>query len=419
MQKKIYIPFFTLALAQYLFSSEIFVLIGMIFLLYEIILNKGKISINPIPGFGILILFLIWGIFLGIVNFGGNSITIRDYIRDIFYYISPIIFILLGAYYNKKGISQDRIYNTIIVWGAIKAVIIVLNIISNIKNFNNIEYIYKWRNVVGNGDYYVTIAIVILLTAKFTEYKLPKNFRMSCLVLCLTVFVLTFSRTNILIFGCLMLVVNWKTMRKRKFLKNSPQFFLMGVICIAILYLVVPHSVIGDFKNKMLSSLTEIGQSSDWNSDVVVEKNWRGYETFSALKEWKKFNLFSKVLGRGFGKKIYVGKYAYYLLKQVNDDGSPATSIAVLHNGYATNLIKLGIVGDILYIAFYVLQMKNSVLGKKRRIQDEYLCDLMLGCVIALTFITYFLNGLYKDGCPFLPLIILIGYIGNKIKIGR
>lgn len=419
MLKKLHIPLLLLAIVQYMFSSEVLVIFGLLLLSYEVVLDKGKIINKPIYGFNILILFLFWGIGLGLINYERNNIVFRDYIRDIFYYISPVIFIYIGAYYNRRGVNKDTLFNTIILWGTIKAFIILISTFQKIGALNSVSYVYNWRNEVGNGDYYSTIAMVLLLTPNIIEKKFPKWLNNTSLVVCSIVFVITFSRTNILIFACLLTCINWDKIKKSSYIKELPKTIFMVLICLACLYLIVPNTVINNFTDKLLASFTEIGQQSDWTRVSDIQKNWRGYETFSAIQEYKNFDIISQLFGRGFGKKIYVGSYAYSLLKQVNGDGSAATTIPVLHNGYATHLIKLGAIGVLLYVLFYLTQIQLSCREKKRLRSNDYLCSLYLGISITLLLVTYFLNGLYKDGCPFLPLIILLGYIGNKVKNGE
>lgn len=416
MLKKLYLPLLSLMIIQYLFPKELFVVMGVLFWGYESFFRDGKIVSNPIKGFWILVLFVIWGLLLGIINFRSNGIEIRDLIRDLYYYLTPIIFISLGASYSKRNLNLDKIINTIIVWGAIKAAIVILNALINIGTLGAIQGIYYWRNAVGNGDIISAVALVMLFTYRSVDYRLPKWFRKISLAICLTEFVITMSRTCILIFVCMMVILNWSEIKKYKAIKKIPSFILGGCIVAALFYLILPHNIVLSFIEKLLASFMEIGQASDWNSSTDVQVNWRGYETYSALLEWSNFDMVSQLIGRGFGKKIYVGYYAYTLLGQVTNDGSAATSIAILHNGYATNLIKLGLAGDILYLAFYLIQIRTALTAIKDRIIESYSCKILLASSVSLIFITYFLNGLYVTGSPFLPLIIMMGYIGNRIK---
>ncbi|MGO5292610.1 hypothetical protein ACTQ1N_10635 [Porcincola sp. LCP21S3_C12] len=109
LRKKTYIPFTVLLILQSYIPSTLFLMLGIIELsLYIIFVLKGKIPINIIPGFNILILFLLWGAVLGLINFNANGIAIRDYVRDIFYYSSPLIFMPIGMIYGKMNIEKSE-----------------------------------------------------------------------------------------------------------------------------------------------------------------------------------------------------------------------------------------------------------------------------------------------------------------------
>ena len=117
--------------------------------LYIIFVLKGKIPINIIPGFNILILFLLWGAVLGLINFNANGIAIRDYVRDIFYYSSPLIFMPIGMIYGKMNIEKEKLFNSIIVAGILLSITSLYSTIQNIAALANVGSVFYWRELTG------------------------------------------------------------------------------------------------------------------------------------------------------------------------------------------------------------------------------------------------------------------------------
>lgn len=204
------------------------------------------------------------------------------------------------------------------------------------------------------------------------------------------------------------------TERNRKTIlkKNIPILFAL-IIGGLLLTFLLPKSIGSAFINKLLSSFNEISVSNDWNNPVNVQAHWRGYETYCALEKWNDAGFFSKIFGFGFGERIYVGEYAYTLLKQVSKTGTPVDSIAVLHNGYATQLIKLGTLGVISYVVFYIKIAKKG--WQKRKDKNNIIARILLSVALILLVQTFYLNGLFKD-YVFFPIVIMVGYCSYMIK---
>lgn len=420
LRKKTYIPFTVLLILQSYIPSTLFLMLGIIELsLYIIFVLKGKIPINIIPGFNILILFLLWGAVLGLINFNANGIAIRDYVRDIFYYSSPLIFMPIGMIYGKMNIEKEKLFNSIIVAGILLSITSLYSTIQNIAALANVGSVFYWRELTGNGNYCATLALVLLLTYPFSEHLFSQSFKRISLIICLIEFIITLSRTNIMLFIVFFLCVIWNRNLGNKIVSHLPKIAVIIIGFFLITKFLLPNNIVGDYVTKLFNSFTEVSANGDWYNSAMIQNHWRGYETHCALKEWENYNLVSQFIGRGFGKRILVGPYAFTLLKQLNSDGTPATTIAVLHNGYSTMLIKLGAVGVALYLAYYIILVSNGAIASKNKSVDRYSARLFLGCGLFLLIVTYFLNGLYKDGCPFYPIIIMVGYFSYIIKEER
>ena len=404
----IYFPCLFFFIIQNFVSPEIFFALAVVYFVW-LIIKGNRIIIKPITGWGILIFFTIFGLTIGLFHWESNHIQSRDIIRDIYYFINPLIFIMIFAEIARKKINLYTIMNTIEVAGGIVALIGGFRMVSYLSKYgiNGIGSLNDWRMSVFTGDLGIVIAIVLLLTRN-DKKGLNKFLSRLILVLCIIVFVFSVSRTSILVFLCFFLPCIYSRERLSVFIKYFPR--IVGfLILILIFYQLLPSNLTNSFNNKILNSFIEISTVSDWNDPATIIQNWRGYETYCAIEEWKSTNLFNQLFGFGFGKKIYVGSYAKLV------DPNAIDSIAVLHNGYSTMLIKQGVLGVCLYVLFYILLIRSAWKSVKRT-KLSYLSRLYLGTTLSMALMTYFLNGLFKDVVQ-LILVLFMGYLGYIYRI--
>lgn len=400
--------------------SELFFILGLIYILYYIFFKDDKKIFIPLKEYKILILFFIWGLVVGLFSYiTGSDITARDVIRDIFYFLNPLIYIYIGAIYAKKDIDIYKIFNAFILAGGILSILQLGNTFLNFAKVATSFSVQSWRNVTGDGIMVASISIAIILSGVIPKDKrLPKPITNLLFVIMLIEFLITLSRTNTLIFLIVYVIFSFNY---NNYKRNAKKVLVLLIIMIVVgvgMYSFLPTQIRDLYIDKLLSSTNEISSNHSWSTLAEIQGNWRGYETYCAIEQWKNSTLLEQILGSGFGKRIYVGEYAYTLLNQTDDNGNPTNTITVLHNGYATMLIKLGALGVILYITFYILLIIKAIKAIKRFKNIESITLLAVGSIFLIQ--TYFLNGLYKDIC-FYPLVILIGYTGffiqNKHKI--
>lgn len=415
-EKKYFLPIIIFLIIQNYISSELFFIIGSIYLLFYIgFKNKAKVYL-PFKEYIILIIFLIWGVCLGLISMIiKENIEFIDFIRDVFYFINPLIYIYIGSLYAKERINIHRIFNSFIISGAILSLIAIIETINNMAILSSFFTVQSWRNMTGDGVMVAAIALAIIFAGSIpSEYKLSRKTIIFTTLIMGVEFCITLSRTNILIFLITYLVFALEEKNYKKFIKNIFVIIIIIAFGFILMYKVIPDNVSRMFFDKMLNSIDEINSNHQWTTPAEIEANWRGYETYSAGVEWKNSGVINQIIGNGLGKRIYVGTYAYDLLKQTDSNGNKMDSIAVLHNGYATMLIKLGILGVILYIVFYLLLIKKARITLKLDSGNIY-GKILLTVGLILIIQTYFLNGLYKDYC-FYPIIILLGYSAFNIQ---
>lgn len=392
--------------------SELFFILGVLYVVHYIVFKNGMKVFLPFKEYKILVAFLILGSILGLV-YGlvkPSDVTIKDFIRDMFYFLNPLVFIYIGAIYAKKDVDIYKILNAFIIAGGVLSILQLANSFFSIINVAGVSTVENWRDLTGDGIIVASISIAIILSDTIPEAKkMNKICNSFLLVIMLIEFFITLSRTNFLIFVITYIIlaikkVNYKVNIKRKVILLIP---VLGMLLLTIFF--IPSNIKESFIEKVMSTKSEISSNHEWERMDEIEGNWRGYETHCAIEQWKGSPTLVQILGSGFGKRIYVGESAFLLLSQTNSNKQPTDTIAVLHNGYATMLIKLGVLGVIFYISFYVLLIIKAIRGRKNVKNIEYKLLLIVGIILIIQ--TYFLNGLFRDVC-FYPLVILMGYSG-------
>ena len=406
IREKIYWPVIFSLIIQLFVSSEIFWVLGLVTLIY-ILFHENFTARIPFKEYSVLFAFLMWGIILGSFIIGEGDTSFRDYLRDIFYYTTPMIYIYIGAYYARKGIAVNRILNSFIISSAIISFVYLIRIYQQGAIYLLTSDIHGWRSLSGGGAIVIGVALAIMLSGLISEEdKLPKTLSIICFSISGLFFVLSLSRTNLIIIIIMTIVLSVKRTSSKKTIKRFALIVFTIIAVIGLSSVLLPAGFLRDYVEKIFNSLTEISVTNNWNA-TTIQANWRGYENYCAIEQWRKSSLIEQMIGSGFGKRIYVGNYAYLFLEQLYSDGTAANSIAVLHNGYTTQLIKLGILGVAIYILFYILIIKNAIRTSKTTKSLESRLFLAVG--VTLLFQTYFLNGLFRDYCYY-PLILLIGY---------
>lgn len=410
---KIYWPVVIFLIIQTMVSSELFWLLGLLVCIYEIVKRRGKIDL-PFKEYKIFFVFLIWGTLIGLFGYLKGSIAIKDLVRDIFYFTNPIVFMYVGAKYAKHKIDIYRILNAFLLSCGIISFFALADMFQNLISLSSAFSVESWRTVVGKGGVIIGISIAIIFSGVIPSRNcLKKSILIPITALSSTYLLFSLSRTDMLIAIIMYICLVFQKENAKKVIKRILIGALLALVAIFILNSILPQTISSAFTEKFLKSFSEMSSSHSWTTVEEIQGNWRGYETYCAMNQWGNYNLIKQIFGAGFGERIYVGNYAYLFLKQVDAYGNPSSSISVLHNGYATQIIKLGVLGVIAYLFFYYKIIKKAL--KEKRKYDSIYSRLLLGVGLVLLFQTYFLNGLFKDYCYY-PMIIIIGYTAYNIQ---
>ena len=397
LNKKFYWPIVIIAAIQKFIPPEMFITINVVWLIY-LLISSGKVELNSVWGIWTLYIMVVMGIAVGSTTLPYTHY--REFLRDVYYYINPIIIILNGTFYAKLGMNYTKYCNSLILGGMVPVLAFYINMARGMDP--------------GGVSGYIWVQLIVLLLGNFDErIAINKFVRTVLLGIMIVSIVVGFSRTAILIvvFGYF-----FGSIKDTDFIKILKTFITITLIfCLGYLVFnnMLPTEDRDRYAKKIEGSFEEINPNLNWNDPMVITGHWRGYETHCAIEEYKEGNPLELIIGYGFGKRIRVGKYSYLLLLQMTPDGKPAEDIAVTHNGYANVLVKLGMFGIILLLVFYGnLFVKSLDYNKKYNSMEA---RILAGLIIALAIETIFLNGLFKDSCYY-SLVTSIGYFGYRIK---
>lgn len=380
-------------------NSELFYIIIVILtgmsLLKNGVYKKSIKVISPL-----LIIFFI-GFFIGGVWLGIRNYKIRDYIRDIFYFSAPIIFILYGSILYKKNNNKLSLYKSIIY----AAIIISLrHCLLIVINFNRIFTGLGSRGIGGLQSSVTVVGIVLVLFLESDELLqiiTSKKRIILVKILLIASFILYLSRTDFIILIGFILIYFF--MNKNIKFSYVVKVILKLLILAIIIVKFIPDNMINEFMSKTTKIFTEISSSSEknWNFETI-NNDWRGYEIYQTKLAIKNGNFVEQSFGFGFGKNINIDSKIYL-------EGKEYTELAILHNGYYYVMFKCGLIGGILLVLFMLnILIKNIKRMLRYRASFEY--KLLVGSTMWMLLSTYVVTGIFNISISFVYMIIL-GYL--------
>jgi hypothetical protein len=375
--------------------SPILVLTG--FLLLSLTLGRIKRSY-------LNIIIPLIGIFI-IGFFGISGHESRHVFRDISYSLTPISLIFIGYWMSGSKIMWPGILKILILGGIIIACIHLLKFVLNPGVLGQVIADIRLKAPNPNVSLVCLSLVLGIFQKRFMKGDLfpvyfPKFIALPILFLS---FVLSFSRTSLVLAIVLSIsIIGWVGRINMK----AALTIAFLVISFFLLIITSPKDDITTFRGKLARTLTEISVS-DYKDSKEINDNWRGYETYRAINEYKSGNAKQKILGHGFGSLVELG-----LTKNLG--GVDFTEIPILHNGYAYILVKTGIFGILCYIFFYsnlliiALKYRNALSSKQ-----VLFSRLLLGCTLSLLLSMYVVGGMAEIHDS--EYVLLVGFILNRM----
>jgi len=357
------------------------------------------------------LLRLSWPLLLIVVIglFGASDHPLRSVARDVWYLGKSIVFLVAGFVFGWYVADLRRLLRVFVVGALAAATLHVLQFVFNPELFN--ESLTGVRHEAGRGYLITAIALGMLLS--YRRSGLPRLYdspwvERACVVLCLGSLVLSFSRT---FFVCLLIMVfaaagglsmldprRWTARRVRQFAAMAAAALILGVVG----YQAAVRTEKGtDFISKLGRSLDELSvREYRYRGDITL--NWRGYETRMVLQDYREATGIQQLVGKGYGTLVDMGMHM-----KLGD--SLMRYVPVVHNGYAYLLIKTGLIGLLLYVAFFARGLLSGYRDAVSSRSDTVVCgELMFGASAVLLASTVTIAGLMNKAST-LPGIVMIG----------
>ena len=316
--------------------------------------------------------------------------TSYDLLKDIIYFIRPLIVLLASYFVVKKINTLNYVFNIVVIIGLFFA---VKHLLILILNSGSIITYLDIRRLGGKHNHVELIALIFILFTPFVSvYK--KRMRIIKIVLLVSI-LLYISRTMFLVFLIFYMAYKGYLILNRRFFKGV---LILGLASI-IFGLVISNidttrdSVgINQFIYKTQNSFSELFAPLDINEVKkdrrLLWEHWRAYEALKAIEQTTESGVLAWLFGNGYGSQVDLGTYVYL-------DGNRFTEVPSIHNGYVYILFKTGILG----LGFYVLSVLIMFFThQKSNPRHAVLNNMIIASCLYLIFTSFVVTGFFRVG---------------------
>ena len=316
--------------------------------------------------------------------------TSYDLLKDIIYFIRPLIVLLASYFVVKKINTLNYVFNIVVIIGLFFA---VKHLLILILNSGSIITYLDIRRLGGKHNHVELIALIFILFTPFVSvYK--KRMRIIKIVLLVSI-LLYISRTMFLVFLIFYMAYKGYLILNRRFFKGV---LILGLASI-IFGLVISNidttrdSVgINQFIYKTQNSFSELFAPLDINEVKkdrrLLWEHWRAYEALKAIEQTTESGVLAWLFGNGSGSQVDLGTYVYL-------DGNRFTEVPSIHNGYVYILFKTGILG----LGFYVLSVLIMFFThQKSNPRHAVLNNMIIASCLYLIFTSFVVTGFFRVG---------------------
>jgi len=379
-------------LSEILVSAGVSLIAGFFILL--LIFNKSlKINFGEISL--ILPLLAILSIGMIVLLFHIKSVS-KDFgyliIKDVWYYIKPVVYLLAGFYLFRMKLKKEVIISIMIYLSLIVAAqhlirVIIFFITAPADDFI-LDTIRIRTSFVSLMEAF-SLAYMLLLYKQSDTRKLIYLPGWLIIGILAASLLLSFSRTLIISFIISLLAMkDFFSFRLITIIKSGIKTLIL-VLAVILLLVVLNRisqkdSLLYSFTDKYLNSFRENRYLGSYPSDAVINRNWRGYETHLTWMEIKKANLAERIFGFGFGKTVYIGKRGYV--------GENLENIPKFHNGFVEILLKTGVVGLLFYVVFFFFIFRLADQDNSGTESEK----LFKAIIVTAFLSTFVMTGLYN-----------------------
>lgn len=310
-------------------------------------------------------------------------------VRDIAYFIKPIIGLLIGY----QCISKKVNFLNLVIYISLTLALAHLIIVTYAFVFESIRNIHSIRFHAGYFSDFETFALVILIFRKKFNLNYSNKFYYFSLVVIGTSIVFYFARTNliqffILFFGMLGL---YKFSKEKLLVLCS--FLVLGFLGYQKIIEINPirnAKGIEGFLYKVKNAPKEIYDPYVVNDDSSrFHDNFRSYETKVTILQILNDSNSALYFGKGLGSTVDYGRY------MGTNDGTLIRHAPILHNGYTTVFLKTGLLGLFIYI---IIMLSMCFWGGRKESKNQKNIKLLLNStgvfmiISSLVFLGFYLK---------------------------
>jgi hypothetical protein len=360
---------------------------------------------------GLLLPFLamiVIGIFRGLVE--GETYA---FLRDGWYFSNPVMVIVVGYVLGRHIDAPARGLRAFVIGSTVVA-LLHLSLFVRFPDLLSLRAI-DLRSYTGTG-YFAPVLGVVILLGHFgrwrSELLLPRWLASACLFFNSSSIVLSYSRTLALVFLVAALAVGG-------FFARQVLLRMTVLLMVLLLAVLAVRSVIDPESEQ--ARTTQIGKfgrvfEEVWVTERMsrsqIDDNWRGYEAARALGQWTDGGPPRWLFGEGMGAMVDVGLFQ----TMTRDRRDARRFFPIFHNGYMTVLVKTGLVGIGLYLAFLA---RLYGIGRRAGNTDVAFPAYRLGrlvqaCAATLAVSTAVWFGTFHK-FDLLPVLLMIGFLLSQL----
>lgn len=401
--QEIYVGMLIVMMVGTFLTSQSFFLFSIAYFLFLVSKSDFKVVIPGVPGLKLYIFVLLYSTIEGFILY-----NTRNVIRDLYYVLPTLLWILIGA--NEAVLYPEKnLKKTIFIYGAfvtLKALVLFLKSFS--LDFYNLRMIFG-LNVYEVG-FILPISVICILGYK--EVYISKMTDRVIVALMALQVMLSLGRIAILqpiiIFAVLLFMEGREAEGKRTLKKISELLFVIIVVFV-ILFYIMPSSMKNPLMEKVMNSFAEVDSSQEIMSVSEAMNHWRAYEIQAAQRQWKSWWPIPQIFGKGMGKGVELQYIPYTWVGIVENNEIP-----LLHNGFYTMLIKGGILGIGALLWMFLGNAKKGLRiskYKSKRVEGNILLAISLAAIAN----TYVVRGPIQQG-TFLIWAVLVGWLNVRAR---
>lgn len=370
---------------------------------YALLLVNSKFRmVKPhVPGLGLYITVILYGTILGLLMY-----DTRSTVRDLYYVLPTILWILIGTSVASLGNEKDLL-KTLFLYGAFVSIKAAVTFVTRYTlDFNVL------RTTFGSNVYDVGFILSVAIDQIFLHDRVyvSKGIDRMMVILMAAQVILSLGRMAILqpiIMIAVLIIMEYKMASNKKELKTIAIILSSSVIFFIGIFYLMPSNVKTPLLEKVLNSVSEVDASQSISSVGEAMNNWRAYEIQAAQVQWESSEVFTQIFGSGFGKGVEIQYIPYSWAGVVENNEIP-----LLHNGFYTMLTKGGLLG---IIAFLWLFLGSYIRGKRmtKYADKRQYGMIMMAISVAGIANTYVVRGPIQQGA-FLIWAVLLGWISKK-----